>query len=279
MKKKRLNYLLNLKIKKDNHCPTCNLYTKFYFIKSKKRFYTNCNHSIYLTKNKIYYKSFIPLKTWFQIILMFFIFKNIIFAKELERMLRITYNINWRMANKIRNLMTNKVNVINEIVKMDNTYIIRKEIDKHKNKKSLNGFVNKVPVFEMKSHNYKIFANTNNNKKKKTLYKNIYKHIGMNILIITNKLFIYKNIRRKSYWKHQNINDAKREYGKQETINNFKISISINWIENFWSVFKQWVKVTYIRLNKKWIQSYIHEFVFRQNNEEKVLFRKIMERI
>ena len=134
-----LEYLLILKCRKNNHCPTCDKYTKFYFVKSKKRFDTSCNHSIYPTKNTIYYNSSTPLVTWFQAIFMFSISKNNVSAKKIERMFGVTYKTAWRMANKIRNLMIEKVKVINEIIQMNEIYIVEK--NKQKNKKVLNVFV------------------------------------------------------------------------------------------------------------------------------------------
>lgn len=43
--------------------------------------------------------------------------------------------------------------------------------------------------------------------------------------------------------------------------------------------FKRGVKGTFIKLSKKWMQSYVNEFTFRQNNKEKVLFKELIGRV
>lgn len=277
--KQCLDYLFKLKYKETHYCPKCGSYTKFYFIESKKRYDTSCGHSIYPKKDTIYYKSSTPLTQWFYAIYLFSVSKNGVSAKELERHLGVTYKTAWRIANKIRSLMIDKTNVVSGIVEMDETYIGGKERNKHYDKKSKTGFSDKVPVVGMKSREGKVVANVENNTMKKTLIKNIYNHIGMNSLIITDELPAYKQIEEEPYWLHKKINHSKKEYAKIDTIDNVKLNISTNRIENFWSVFKRGVKGTYIRLSKKWMQSYVNEFVFRHNNKDKVLFKEILRRM
>ncbi len=278
--RKCLEYIFNQKYKDLKHCLTCGKYTKFYLIEDKRRYATNCGHSLFPTKDTIFYKSSTPLTMWFHAMFLFSVSKNGISAKELERQLGTTYKTAWRIANKIRTLMNTKNDVLSGIVEMDETYIGGRETNKHNDKKSLTGFIDKVPIVGMKTRESgKVIANVEQNTRKNTLMKNVYNHVGMNSLIITDELPAYKQIKEDGYWIHRKINHSQSEYAKIDTINNVRINISTNGIENFWSVFKRGVKGTYIRLSKKYMQSYVDEFTFRQNNKDKILFKELIGRV
>ena len=277
--KKCLEYLWKQKYSLLKNCPHCGEDTKFYLIEDKKRYVSSCGHSMFPTKGTIFYKSSTPLTLWFHTIYLFSVSKNGVSAKELERQLGVTYKTAWRIANKIRSLMNESVKMVGGIVEMDETYIVGKEMNKHKDKKSLTGYSDKTVIVGMKSRDGKVVANVEDNTKKKTLFKNIYEHIEVNSLIMTDELPAYKDIEKDGYWKHAKINHSDKEYAREDEINNVKINISTNGIENFWSVFKRGTKGTYIRLSKKWMQSYVDEFTFRQNNKDKVLFRELIGRV
>ena len=102
----------------------------------------------------------------------------------------------------------------------------------------------------------------------------------MNSLIITNKLPAYKEIRCEGYWNNKKFNHIKKEYARIETILMMqKLIFQLMGLKIFEVFLKRGVKVTYIRSSKKWMQSYVDEFTFRQNHKDKVLFKEILERI
>ncbi len=116
-----LEYLF-LKLYKDiKRCPKCKIITNFYLIKNRKRFDAECGHSIFPTKNTIFYNSSTPLTSWFYIIQIFSIPGNDISSKEIERRIGVTYKTAWRMKNKIKQLIISNHEVVSELLVTTNT--------------------------------------------------------------------------------------------------------------------------------------------------------------
>lgn len=101
------------------------------------------------------------------------------------------------MVNRIRSLMEGDNQVVSWIVEMDETYIGDKETNKHKDKKSLTGFSSKTSIIGMKKRKGKIIANVESNTTKKTLFKNIYNHIGMNSLITQTICLVIRKLMKR----------------------------------------------------------------------------------
>ena len=132
--------------------------------------------------------------------------KNGMSAKEIERLLGVTYKTAWRMGKQIRLGMIEPVRTVSGTVEMDETYISGKESNKHKNKRTrgINGKVirglggTKIPIIGMKSRkdgkDGKVIANVEKSNKKAILLKNVREHIGVNSMIMTDEAPGYKTI-------------------------------------------------------------------------------------
>lgn len=107
-----------------NECPNCKRETTFHRIKSKPVYGCKfCGHQISPTAGTIFHKSHVPLTDWFTAIFLFANSKNGISAKELERLLGVSYKTAHRMGKMIRILFSHATDILNGVVEVDETYI------------------------------------------------------------------------------------------------------------------------------------------------------------
>ena len=98
--KKCLEYILSKKLNGKRICPKCSKYTRFYHIKNTRRFDTACGHSIFPTKNTIFFKSSTPLKTWFYALYLLSSDRSMT-NKQLQNEIGTTYKTAWKIKNII----------------------------------------------------------------------------------------------------------------------------------------------------------------------------------
>lgn len=118
-----LDYIFESKYGKEVPCPECDK-GKFYKVKNRKCYAcANCSLQVHPLAGSIFHKSPTSLKLWFFAIYLFSASKNGVSAKELERALGVTYKCAWRIAKQIRLLMQEDDKKLDEIVKVNKTYI------------------------------------------------------------------------------------------------------------------------------------------------------------
>ena len=89
-------------------CLKCNRDEKFYPVKHRTSYACNhCGNHMYPLTGTIFEKSTTPLSYWFFAIYLMTQTRSGTSAKQLERMLGVTYKTAWRMFKQIRMLMAN----------------------------------------------------------------------------------------------------------------------------------------------------------------------------
>ena len=150
-----LDYIFNQRFGKDFVCPKCQKVDSYYRIKKRKSYACAwCANQVYPTKGTIFEKSATPLTLWFFAIFLMSQAKNGVSAKELQRVLGVTYKCAWRIAKQIRILMTQKPFMLSGTVEADETYIG----GKGKNNKRGRGAENKTPVIGIVERKGKVKA-------------------------------------------------------------------------------------------------------------------------
>ena len=110
-----LEYMWQLRYGDMKVCPKCGKVARYYRIRKRKVYCcASCSHMIAPLAGTIFHKSSTPLTMWFYAIYLFSIAKNGMSAKELERVLGVTYKTALRMLHRIRDLVASE--------NYDNTY-------------------------------------------------------------------------------------------------------------------------------------------------------------
>ncbi len=250
-----LDKLFQLRYGKLECCPKCAVVNPTFKRVSNRRSYQcrDCYYQLYPTAGTVFEKTTTPLTYWFYAMYLMTVTRNGVSAKELERVLGVTYKTSWRMAKMIRELMgRNKKTQLFGIVEADECYVGGSP------GKNLGRTVpDRQPVFAMVERLGNVIAQKVDNSQKTTLLPIIQENIDKAATIMTDEFKSYVNLRDLGYI-HKTIMHQLKRYVDGE--------ISTNTVESFFSQLKRMISGTHIWVSKKHIQLYIDECVFRYNN-------------
>ena len=237
-------------------CPKCKTIQKFYPVKGRTAFACNsCGNHIYPLAGTIFEKSTTPLDLWFFAMYLMVQTRSGTSAKQLERMLGVTYKTAWRMFKQIRMLMADTDGTpLTGTVEMDETFVGGKA----KNRVKLwNADTDKKEViFGAVERGGKAYLKHVPNTGKWTLLKQIQDHVSTEARVITDEYKSYTQLSRLGY-RHEFVNH-KYEYTRGD--------VYTQNIENVWSHFKRGITGVYRVVSKKYLQAYVDEYAWRYNN-------------
>jgi transposase len=236
-------------------CPKCNTEQKFYPVKGRTSYACNaCGHHIYPLAGTIFEKSTTPLDLWFFAMYLMVQTRSGISAKQLERMLGVTYKTAWRMFKQIRMLMAETGGgLLDGIVEIDETFVGGKgknrayEWGGDKQKEILMGFIQR----EGKAY-IKHIPNTG----KYTLLRQVKENVSPTARVMTDELMSYTGLTQMGYF-HQSVKHKAREYARGE--------VHTQSIESFWGGLKRGIYGVYRVVSKKYLQAYADEYAWRYN--------------
>ena len=100
-----LEWLRHYLYPKGIFCHRCQRRTKHHRIASRHSYSCDhCGHHLHPTLDTIYYRSHVPLKTWFYLIYRLTESHGRMSAKQIQQELGVTYKTAWRMRNRIRQM-------------------------------------------------------------------------------------------------------------------------------------------------------------------------------
>ncbi len=115
-----LKYIVSLKENKCIRCYWTNLNTS----DLRRLRCLKCHQTFSILHGTIFYKSQIPLKSWFYLIFRWINTKHGIPSTDVAKELGVTLKTAWRMGHKIRTCIANRIQFIVEgIVQMDEMYL------------------------------------------------------------------------------------------------------------------------------------------------------------
>ncbi|MBI2315056.1 IS1595 family transposase [Candidatus Daviesbacteria bacterium] len=121
---KCLDTILNLRFPKGVYCDKCTAISKFYKVEGRPLYACSCGFQISPLAGTILEKTTTPLQYWFYAIFIMSTTRSGVSAKQLQRMLEVTYKTAWRMFKQIRMLMAESGGgMLDGIVEVDETFV------------------------------------------------------------------------------------------------------------------------------------------------------------
>ena len=100
-------------------CPKCSTKTVFYHVSGRSSYACKiCGWHVYPLQGTIFEHSSTPLDLWFFAMYLMVQTRADVSAKQLERMLGVTYKTAWRIFKQIRLLMAQEPSMLNGIVEI-----------------------------------------------------------------------------------------------------------------------------------------------------------------
>lgn len=243
-------------------CPSCKAETIFYRVTKRKCFACKyCGYQIYPLAHTIFHKSRTPLRLWFYAIYLFSTSRNGVAASELQRQLGVTYKTAWRMAKQIRYLMAQQSELLSGVVEADEAYIGGRRRSTTRGK-------DKIPVLgvvERKGRARVVVTDVASAVRVTDFLRN---SVEPGSVLNTDESPLYKRSER--FYKRESTKHSQYEFVRDQTYTNT--------IEGFWGQLKRSLSGTHHCVSKKYLQSYVNEFVFRYNYRSSGIYPELMRR-
>ena len=252
-----LDKLFQLRYGKLEACPCCGVVNPIFKRVITRRSYQcrDCYYQVYPTAGTVFEKTRTPLTYWFYAMYLMTVTRNGVSAKELERVLGVTYKTAWRMAKQIRELMgRTKKSALFGTVECDETYLTN---DSTKSNSRGRSPEEKMTVFAMVERKGNVVAQKVSDAKKETLFPIIDQTIDKSAKVMTDEFKTYTNLSKLGY-EHKTIMHKLKRYRDND--------ISTNTVEGFFSQLKRMIGGTHIWVSEKHLQLYVNECCFRYNN-------------
>lgn len=245
-----LTELMSSRYGLEGTCPSCGKKTKYSKVSSKKCFQCQwCGYQISPTAGTIFHKSRTPLTDWFYVMYLMTATRNGVSAKEVQRQLGVTYKCAWRMCHKIRQAMSEK-HILDDNVECDETYLGGESHGKR------GRGADKAIVFGAVEREGNVNAYVVDDVKSSTLIPIIVETVEPGTHIFTDEFRSYSRLTSNNFT-HDTV-----EHGIKQWVNG---EAHTNNIEGFWSQLKRGILGTHIWVSEKHLQKYVDEFAFRYN--------------
>jgi len=242
-------------------CPHCGVIDRFYKLVGKAHrpgLYKcmDCSKQFSVTVGTVFEASKIKLHIWLQATHLMSASKKGISAKQLERMLGVTYKTAWFMAHRIReamNIAPKEQLGLSAPVEVDETYWGNK--GKH------------APGARSFHHQMKVVSLVERNGEKrsfhvpavngKTLRPIMNGMIAAKARLMTDQAGVYEKI-GPDFASHEVVNHTLKEYSRGD--------ITTNTVESSFALLKRGLIGTFHHVGEQHLQRYITEFDFRWNH-------------
>jgi transposase-like protein len=273
---KAREYLEALRWANGVSCPHCGSLGKHYKLQgtaTRPGVYkcVDCCDQFTVTVGTVFERSKIKLNIWLQAVHLMCASKKGISAKQLERMLGVTYKTAWFMSYRIREAMTSDKGGLmggnGATVEIDETYwgnTHQSKIGKLVGPKQGGPQKEKIVSLVERGGNVRSFhvPTVNGASLKAAIAKNVAKDTHIH----TDSSVLYKRAATE-YLSHETVNHSKKEYARGE--------VTTNTIEGYFSILKRGLIGTFHHVGEQHLQRYCNEFDFRYNTRTSLGFNDV----
>lgn len=268
-----ISHLENVRWNDEPVCPYCGS-KKQTSMKAENRYHCNtCNTSYSVMVGTIFENTKLDFQKWFLAISLVLNAKKGISSRQLSRDIEVNKNTGWYMLMRIRRAFIEYGDLLEGIIEADETYIGGKNKNRHVSKKTKGGQgrggEDKTPIIGIKERGGKIKAQKAKDVSGKTLKSFINSNVKRDSHIMTDEWKSYNGLSK--YYNHMVVNHGAGQY-----VNGI---VHTNGIENFWSLLKRGIIGQYHYVTPKYLNKYVMEFCFRQNNRKNdTVFELVLQR-
>lgn len=225
----------------------------------------DCYQQFTVTVGTVFERSKIALNVWLQAVHLMCASKKGISAKQLERMLGVTYKTAWFMAHRIREAMTpeyfdGQMGGGGGAVEVDETYYGNKTDDSGKALPKKKGGSHKMAVVSLvdrQSGEKRSFHMPTVNKD--TVGAVLKTQVAQRTQLMTDESRLY-TVTGRRFFKHETVNHSRDEYVRGE--------VTTNTVESSFALLKRGLHGTFHAVSEKHLQRYLNEFDFRWTNRQ-----------
>ena len=235
-------------------CAKCGREANFHRVKARRCYECDfCGNQVYPTAGTPFEATRTSLRDWFHVMFMFCSSRNGVSAKEVQRTFGVTYKTAWRMCNLIRQYM-GFVDGDNSLGGKDGGIVEADKmffggVDKR-------GQDDKAVVFGAIERGGEVVTEVIPSRKGRHVMPAIFKWVKQGSRIATDTAGAFRELSENGYM-HGMVNHSEGQYVSGQ--------VHTNNIEAFWSHVKRSMSGTYVSVSKKWLQTYLWEFEYRQN--------------
>lgn len=241
-------------------CPHCGVIGGHYKLEGKSTrpgVYkcSACSDQFTVTVGTVFERSKIKLHIWLQAVHLMSASKKGISAKQIERMLGVSYKTAWFMCHRIREAMTvsptaDKMGGPDTIVEADETYWG----NLYKARAGAGHKMKVVSLVERESGQKRSFhvANVTSDTVEAVLKSQVHAETHL----MTDESYVYKRV-GKHFSAHSTVNHGKKEYARG--------NVTSNTVEASFAIFKRGLNGTFHSVSERHLQRYATEFDFKWN--------------
>lgn len=259
-------------------CPKCERersFKRYSKIKTTRQAWTctGCGHHIHPTAGTIFAKSSRPLTDWFYVMFLVSSSRCGISAKHVERELGCNYKTAWRMLNRVRDeLMSQDDTPLSGEVEVDSAYVggqlhmgEKKRLWKTGEWNHGAGTKDRAMIFAATERKGRLRASVVGTSRTQLqasvqIKNDLHTFVLPGSLVFTDDWGGYNAMEKTGRYTFRRIRHSQRIYVEGTT--------HTNTVEGFFGHFKTDLRGTHHSVSKRWLASYLNEWVFKWNHRD-----------